>query len=732
MRRTVPRRRYLRAQHLAVGWVALLSLAAAGNAIAGPVLVAGTFEGGRYAPAEAPGEPCAAETYSSTRVQVDGDEIRVRSQHTFRPVADKQTEAAALIPLPTGVRPGSVVVRVDEQAVKARFLDVAATRAALRAMAKAARLPALVALAGNPAVLLDRLDLTSERQLQIEFTATASTQQGTHSFSLPRPAAAFGAAPVERSEIQLTLEVDQPLRTVFSPSHDLKLERPGPRKATARHSARDVPGSDDLHLFWVADEDPLGLRVLTHRAADEDFGTFLVLATPTGTADADSLPKDLVLVLDTSGSMRGEKMEQARASIDYCLEHLGAQDRFNLITFGTEIRPFRPTVVAASQDNVVAAREYADEVVASGRTNISGALAAGLAGQADPGRMRMVIFLTDGTPTAGEMNPERIVERIPTLNTSRARIFALGVGHDVNAHLLDRLAMLTDGSSEYLDPEGEIDVKVAGLYDRLSHPVLTDVRLAFGRLQTSDVDPERLPALFKGTEVLVLGRYKGGGEHTVTLSGRSGAAVRSFERKVVFPSQGTKSNAFLATLWATRRIGNLLRRIRLEGARPELITEVVRLSRRYGVVTEYTAFLSSGDDELTPEQAATEATRRMQEANVRKSGAWAVRQAGNEAALRGRKVASGKANVFVDRSGRRRAAKKVRHVGGRAFYLRGERWVEASAASPAAAPPPTRQVKLFSDEYFELAEQDADFAQAQSLGGNVTLDVGAERIQLVE
>jgi len=705
-------------------------------ATASPVLVAGRFEGKRYVPGENPSEACAQISFDSTRVSAEGRRIKIRTQQTLRSASGGAVDAVAFIPLPAGVQPDTLVLRVDEQPVKARFLDAAAARTTLRNMAKAARLPALVALVGHPALVLDAISLKGERQLQLDMEVTADERGGARTLALPRPAAAFTAAPVARAELRVQLTSKEPLRTIYSPSHDLRIERSGETSAKARTSSRDVVGQDDLRLFWVAGSDPLGLRVLTHRAPEDDLGTFLVMATPTGAADEEALPKDLVLVLDTSGSMRGEKLEQARAAIDYCLEHLGQQDRFNLITFGTEIRPFRPEVVPADADNVAAARVYADEVVANGRTNISGALAAGLGGKPDEGRLRMVIFLTDGTPTAGELNPARIIERLPALNASKARIFALGVGHDVNAHLLDRLALLTDGSSEYLDPDQEIDVKVAALYDRVSHPVLTDVRLDFGQLATSDVDPERLPALFRGSEILVLGRYKGGGKHTVSLTGRTGAGPQRYERQVEFPAQASSANSFVTTLWATRRIGILLRRLRLEGDRPELIAEVVRLSRRYGVITEYTAFLSSLDEDLTPEQAAAEASRRIREANTRHSGAWAVRQAANEAALRKGKVASGKANVFVDRSGRRRRAKRVRRVGSKAFYRRGDQWVQAQAGAPAAAsapaPAPARQVKLFSDEYFDLVERDADFARVQSLGGNVTLDVGDERIQVVE
>src|SRR5262249_24386296 len=147
--------------------------------------------------------------------------------------------------------------------------------------------------------------------------------------------------------------------------------------------------------------------------------------------------KDVVFVLDTSGSMRGEKIEQARSAIDYCLEHLNTGDRFNVITFGTTVTSFRDELVPRTPGSVTAAREFVENVVANGRTNISGALEKALAGQAVAGRPRIMIFLTDGAPTAGELNPEKILEQVKKANTNGTKIFVMGVGNDVNAHLLD-------------------------------------------------------------------------------------------------------------------------------------------------------------------------------------------------------------------------------------------------------------------------------------------------------
>jgi Ca-activated chloride channel family protein len=340
--------------------------------------------------------------------------------------------------------------------------------------------------------------------------------------------------------------------------------------------------------------------------------------------------------------------------------------------------------------------------------------------------MRIVIFLTDGTPTAGEQAPDRILEKVAERNTGKARIFVVGVGDDVNAHLLDRLAEMSDGSSGYVGEDEEIDVKVAALFNRLSNPVLADARLAFGDLKTTAVYPRTMPALFEGSDIMVAGRYAGGGKHTVTLSGTLAGTPREFRCTADVPGKPADgaNTEFVASLWAARSIGFLLREIRLHGPNKELIEEVVRLSRRFGIVTEYTEFIAEAPDDIRPEDALARAEGRMKEANAMKSGRWAVVQAKNDMELQQRVVAAPSVNAFLDQSGERREAGNVRQVGRKAFYRRNDTWVEAAEAGDRKE----RKVKLFSPEYFSLVAGDEGFRQAQEIGAEMSVNVGNERI----
>ncbi|MEM7396309.1 MAG: VWA domain-containing protein, partial [Verrucomicrobiota bacterium] len=347
---------------------------------------------------------------------------------------------------------------------------------------------AILTYAGRPAALIAAIDLQRKTELITTLTQTVGEKDRFRTYTCPMPATEFAAKPVERVTVSVNLaSSDHPIHSLFCTTLEVETERLGPRSARVTSSVEKYDGQDDLKLHYVIDKDPLGVRVITHRAKGETDGYFMLLAHPAGIEE--SVEKDIVFALDVSGSMRGEKMEQARSAIEYCLGELNDGDRFNIIAFGTEVQSFRPDAVKKSTKNLKAAQNFIDELVAVGRTNIGDALKKGLAGESKKGRLRILVFLTDGTPTSGELIPDNILKQLPEMNTSKAGIYVVGVGHDVNAHLLDQIAELTDGQSEYAEPDEEIDEKVAALYNRLSHPVLTDVKMDFADINTHAVYP---------------------------------------------------------------------------------------------------------------------------------------------------------------------------------------------------------------------------------------------------
>jgi Ca-activated chloride channel family protein len=701
---------------------------------AGPIFVPGQLDGDKFTPA--PGATLSYSIrYSTAGVSVEDESARVEIDETIEG-PEKAVQTVCIIPLPEGADGNDIRVTLTPSGGKAIILADAACLSAVKAqalyaeIAKSSGAGKLLAFSGRPAIVVPRVELQGKAQMTVSFRTPVRRTQGVYWMTCPMPNAAWTKSPVERAAVNVSLKTKEPLKTVFSPTHNTNVQRKGQTEAATTVKVDRWSGMDDYRLYWVADKDDLGLRVLAYRGSNKEDGFFMLLGNPTGAAAERVVEKDVILVLDTSGSMRGEKIEQARSALDYCLEHLNKGDRFNVITFGSKVSTFRDDLVKLEPATLTAAREFVENVVANGQTNISGALEKALAGKADAGRERIMIFLTDGAPTVGERIPEKILEQVKKLNTAGTKIFVMGVGHDVNAHLLDRLAEVTDGSSEYVAPREELDAKVAALYDRLSHPVLSGVSISFGEVATQSVLPPKVPVLFKGSEIMMVGRYKDGGKHTFTISGTLAGKPVKYTCEADLPrGGGDASNEFLAPLWAARQIGYLLQEIRLHGPNKELIEEVVRLSKQYGIVTEYTDFIvmnggRGGAAPMAKDAEFAEAAKRVNLARGEQAGQWAVNQAANDKALQLRAVAAPSANFYRDRRGNVTEFKNVTQVGRRAFYLQDGQWVDSEEVGTRKM----RVVKLFSPEYFALLKSDPVFAKAQQLSWALSINIGDERI----
>jgi Ca-activated chloride channel family protein len=695
---------------------------------AGPIFVPGQLDGNKFTPA--PKAPSCGYVirFSTTTITVEKDAAQVEVEEIIDG-PEKAVPAVCLIPLPDGVNGASIRVTWGKTSSEpkvlgdATFLDSAKARKVYEAIARGG-LTKILAFSGRPAILVPSIDLGGKGKIAIQFGMALKSTQGVHMLTCPMPAASYAAGPVDRVAVNVHLTNKKPLRSIFSPTHTTTVTRKSPTEATATVKADRWTGLDDFRLYWAADTDALGLRALAYRAKDKEDGYFMLLGNPAGTATDLAVLKDVIFVLDTSGSMRGEKIEQARAALDYCIQHLDKSDRFNIVTFGTDVKMLKNDLVDVTPANLKSAQAFIEDVVAHGQTNIAGALAKALAGKAAEGRERIMIFVTDGAPTVGERSPEKIIEQVKKENDG-TRIFVMGVGNDVNAHLLDRIAEVTDGSSEYFAPREELDAKVAALYDRLSHPVLSGVKVSFGDSGAKSVLPSKVPVLFKGSEIMMVGRYRQGGKHTFTIAGTLAGHPVTYTCTVNLPkAAGEASNEFLAPLWAARQIGYLLQEIRLHGANKELIEEVVRLSKQYGIVTEYTEFIAMAGPNAKGGEILAEAGRRISMARSEKAGQWAVNQAVNDKQLQLRAVAGGAANVYRDRRGKETTFTNISLIGQRAFYLQDGQWVDAEEAGPRK----TRVVKILSPEYFDLLKKDPTFVKAQQLGWALSINVGGERI----
>jgi Ca-activated chloride channel family protein len=396
---------------------------------------------------------------------------------------------------------------------------------------------------------------------------------------------------------------------VYSPTHSLAVSRANDRELTVNFEREQGLLDKDFQLFYSLGDKDVGLTAMTYRPVSKENGYFMFLISPRAELSKENVvPRDMVLVLDTSGSMRGIKMDQARKALKYCLNNLNPQDRFAVINFATGVNKFKDSLVEASQEQIEQGRKWVDQLEATGGTAINDALLAALDFRAsDMGRTFTIVFFTDGCPTIGETNTDKILKNVTAKNTANTRIFTFGVGEadGLNATFLDQLADQTRAVSTFVRPAEDIEMKVSGLFSKISHPVLANLKLtASNDLRLVEVYPPQLPDLFHGGQLVVLGRYAGQGPSALRLTGTLGHAnsaldVKEYVYEVTFPEKTNDDKSFLEHVWARRKVGYLLDQIRLNGEKKELVEEVTLLAKKYGIATPYTSYLIVPDGPMS-------------------------------------------------------------------------------------------------------------------------------------
>jgi Ca-activated chloride channel family protein len=510
-------------------------------------------------------------------------------------------EGTYIFPLDDDVAIGKFSMFINGQEVEGKVLSTEEARRVYESIVAKMRDPALLEYVGRRMfqARIAPINPNSDTRVRLSYTQMLTGAEGIFRYRYPLDTERHLSSPVGNLSLLVKIESRTAIKSVFSPSHKVAVNRPNDYRATASYEGKNVFPDHDFDLYYGLSDREFGLTMLTYRAAGEE-GYFLArIAPPAAKSAGDVLPKDICFVFDTSGSMSGEKIEQARRALKFCLSNLNRQDRYNIVTFAHEPTRFRDTLVEATPEEVAKGQAFADELKAIGGTNIHDALLAALqsAPPADESRPYLIVFMTDGQPTVGVTDPDEILKDIRGGNTSRTRLFVFGVGEDVNTVLLDTLAEQSRGTRDYVELGEDLELKLSAFYRKVADPVLADIKLSFGDVKVHDVYPQQLGDLFSGSELVVMGRYGGEGAKAIEITGRRRGKEERFVYEYTFPTE-SRGEDFLPRLWAIRKVGYLIDQIRLHGDNKELKDTIVALATQYGIVTPYTAYLITESPEL--------------------------------------------------------------------------------------------------------------------------------------
>lgn len=722
-------------------------------------------------------------TSSAVRVEMVNRVLRYEVDETFVNRGGGIGEADYIFPLPKGAAFERLELSINGEMVSGETMGAGEARRIYEEIVRRQRDPALVEWMGTGLLRARIFPINpgEEKRVVVRFQSVAEREgsavrvdyvRGTAPSNTPWPMPVLREGPEPnrplradpQSTFALTYAASSEFGSPYSPTHALTVsERAGKRVVRADGEGREI-----TILLPLRRTNEASLTVLTHRAEDRP-GFALITITPPAVRSA-TLPRDVTFVVDVSGSMRGEKLEQAKAAGRALLESLERGDRFRLIDFSTDVRTFRDGFVPATSENLRAARRYLESLTAEGSTNISGALevalgdgwrdarvpAGGDQENHDPDeripdrrsrerRLPLVVFLTDGEPTVGERNPERIAA-LAARHRGDTRLFSVGVSADVNAALIEQLAVEGRGTAHFVRSGESVERAVSLLATRLTSPVLTDVRVSVDGIRLTQLHPILPQDLFAGQDLVLLARYTGSGRSTIRVEGRSPSGVVRWSSPASFPAR-ERANAFVPRLWASQRIGWLAAERRRHGATRELDEELKSLGQEYGIPTELTSYLvlEPGTNVVTSHPAVVGAgtapptpapvvrdradVMRLRSVVVDAATQSAPAPAANEARFEQARQAAAqreaKSLADLDRIAGA-SQQSLRQAAGRQFAQQGKVWTDQRYVAGSR----TVRVKAYSPLYFELLTRLPGLQEALALGEEVLVAGHAVAIQV--
>jgi Ca-activated chloride channel homolog len=672
----------------------------------------------------------------------------------LRNPADRQQEAEMLVPVPDGAVLRSFTFAGTASEPTAKLLPKAEAQTLYRSIVSKLRDPALLEFAGYNLVRSSVFPVTARgtQRVRLVYEHLLAADGNRVDYILPR-SESFESRQTPW-KISVRLQSKSSISAIYSPSHQLAVQRPDANQATLQveGEARLEPGP--FRLSYLVEGNDLTASLLAYPDPRIGGGYFLLLAGIPASAKQTAtteIKREVTLVIDRSGSMQGEKIEQARAAALQVVGGLSDGEAFNIVDYSDTIAMFAPRPVLKNGDTLRQARSYIKRLNAVGGTNIHDAVVEALRPEPTAHMLPLMIFLTDGQPTAGETREAMIRKAVLAANTHQRRIFSFGVGFDVNAPLLTSIANLTRATSTFVLPKENVEAKVSQVFNRLSGPVLASPQITMldaGGAVTTRAVRELMPAelndVFDGDQIVLLGQYQDSDQGSVPLhfriSGNYLGQERTFDLKFDL-KQATTRNAFVPRLWASRKIARLVEEISLAGAdsgtmrqmtnssyipanaaaltnnsirvssaapdpkMKELVSEIVRLSTEYGVLTEYTAFLATDGTDFSKREALNEqANNYFIDGTNTRAGMGGVTQAMNNTAQISQSSAN-RSNFFYAQNMNRVEITNVQQITDRTFFKRSNRWVDSSVLEREKTLKPDQIVEFGTPEFYRLVDR---------------------------
>jgi len=672
--------------------------------------------------------------------------IEIRLHNT----SNRRQEAELIVPVPDGAVVRGFAYDGPHGEITAKVLPKEEARRIYQQLVSKIRDPALVEFIGYNLIRSSvfPVEAGGRQKVRLTYEHLLEVDGNRVDYVLPRTESLEYAVPWK---ITANIKAKRPISTVYSASHKLDIKRVNNKELTVKIAADAVKEPGPFRLSYLLQEDGVTASMFAYPDKKVGGGYFLLLAglpaESLKSGENPTIKREVTLVIDRSGSMRNEKIKQVKEAALQIIAGLKKGEAFNVIIYNNTVQWFSKKPVLKTQENEDAARAYIEGITANGGTNIHDALVEALSQEPTKGMLPIVLFLTDGLPTVGQTSEITIRNVVMKKNPHKRRVFTFGVGVDVNAPLLEKIASESRAKAEFILPKEDVEVKIGRVFKRLTGPVLADAELevlnkagepAVGR--TRDIMPERLPDLFEGDQLVLLGQYVGKEPITFRISGNYMGRKRTFKFTFKFKKASVK-NGFVPRLWASRKIAQLIDAVRQAGADAkvskndpkikELVDEIVRLSTEFGILTEYTAFLArEGTNLRSPDAIRHKAGASLESRAMRSRSGWgAVNQSFNMGLQRSQSELNYN-NYYMNERMERVSIANVQQINDLAYYRRGNRWVDSRLVSKEGEVKPRRIIEFGSEEFIELARKLAKENRQGSIAlrGDIMLMVDNEAV----
>ncbi|MBT3201491.1 MAG: VWA domain-containing protein [Phycisphaerales bacterium] len=677
--------------------------------------------------------------YHHVNVLVRDQVASVSVDQAFVNTGRGMIEVEYLFPVPPKAAIDSMTLVVDGKEFTAKLLKADEARKIYENIVRQKKDPALLEYAGFGMYKTRAFPLEPGKPCKIIVTykTVCKKDQDLVEVFYPLNTEKYSARAIESVRVKVDVKSKTDIGAIYSPTHSLDVKRNAPNHVIATYQVKKALPTTDFQLFYKASNDKVGASLLTHQSDAKTDGHFMMLVSPNPRNSRTAVvAKNVIAVFDHSGSMSDKKITQAKEALRYVLRNLNPEDRFNVVSYNDSVETFFGKMVDAKKEKITVALDMVDRLEATGGTNIHEALQVALKQAGGSKRPSYIIFMTDGQPTVGKTEEKDILLETKTANKCGARIFTFGVGYQPNVRLLDKLSLENNGRSDYVKPTEPIETKVASLYNKIKNPVMTDLKIKLQGVKIKDMYPRKLGDLFDGDQIVVVGRYdcKGSSRNTtLVVNGVYQGKQRGFEYNVTIHPPGKDMRyVFVEKLWATRRVGYLMDQVQLSGKSKEVVDELIRLSKKYGIMTPYTSFLADETTRLNrPADVRRAAVRNLGKLSSTGTGGWAEQSGARTrgalntadqvapASVPGATMDSDGKGTYAKASKRKmygNAGKDkyeaetaeyvagLRQIGNTSLYRRGRVWIASSASKldPKKDADKIKRVKRFSDDYFKL------------------------------